>query len=67
MAYGSLFAPIVKSIQQQQDEIAAQKASFEQTDAARDQEIADLKHLIESQQKEIEELNQQVWTLAPAH
>jgi hypothetical protein len=58
MAYDELLAPIIKSIQQHEQEIADNTASFERHRAARRQKLADLK-------TKIAELKEQIRILTP--
>jgi phage shock protein A len=56
MAYDELLAPVLKSIQQHQQEIADKTASFERHRAARRQKLADLKTKIAELKEQIQNL-----------
>jgi cell division septum initiation protein DivIVA len=70
MAYDELLAPIVKSIQQQQQEITDDKQEIADDKANLKHltdDNADLRRLIAAQQKEIELMKWQIRILAQPH
>jgi len=65
--YSAIIAPVVKAIQEQQQEFTDEKANALKKDAVYDREISDLKKKNAAQQKEIELIKQQIRILAAPH